>query len=337
MPQLTIPQVADEINQRSSAFAIGALQQIRVRLKSLKKSSSRLIFSSSTTKETWACHHGGRSELQFNIGMENLEDGQYIRHGVAFSLETSRSLPSIDILIPKIKLFNEYVQRNSESLSGFEMWHFINGQRSYDQPLSQISADLIKPGVFIFLGSLQPIKRVDYDQILSDLDTLLPLYKFVESNGTVSPYKDSPKAFNFRAGHYTKKSATMATRTESELSVALRHNELQDTLYKQLCREYGKSNVGTEEDNGSGGRIDAVVKTQTGFIFFEIKVGKSLQACLREAIGQLIEYSYWPGSKTAISLVVVGEPPLDKECSAYLKRLKQELLIPISYRQIVCA
>lgn len=334
MPTLSIKQLAEELNQRSSTYHIGGLQKLRVEMKGLHHSSSRSIFSSATTFDNWAFHHGGRSELQFNIGMESSDGAEYVRHGVAFSLETSRSLPDIEVLIPKIRLFNEFIQRNEEALSGFQMWHFRGGVRSTDRAPAPVASDLIEPGVFIFLGAVQPSGAPDYDLILSDFDRLLPLYQFVESGGSFAPYRDSPQAFHFRAGHNARKSSSVVTRVESKLSVSLRHNALQQALFDALCKEYGAENVGTEIPNGSGGRIDAVAKSKKGHTFFEIKVGQSLQACLREALGQLLEYSYWPGSQRAISLVIVGEAVLDEQCKAYLANLSSDLLIPVSYRRV---
>ncbi len=336
MSKLTISRAVEQLHQRTSAYAIGALQELRVHLKGLQRTSSRTIFSSATTYDTYAFHHGGRSELQFNIGLESLESKEYLRYGVAFSLETSRSLPNIDILIPKIRLFNEFLADNIAALSGLEMWHFKNNERSHNRFPAAIPAALVRPGVFVFLGALQPTDQVDYDEILARFDLLLPLYKFVESNGAVPPYKDSPATFAFRVGNRTKMSSTIVSQTERQLSISLRHNELQAALFAELCAEYGPDNVGTETTSGSGGRIDAVVKGVEGYTFYEIKVGHSPQACVREAIGQLLEYSYWPGSQNAVSLVIVGEPALDSHCTAYLERLRRDLSIPISYRQILC-
>lgn len=332
--KMSIAQLSVEINSRASTHAIGKLQQIRKQLKKRGGSSWKKIFSPKTTFEEkgYAFHHGGRHELQFNIGLEN--DGTQIRHGVAFSLEIGRNLPSIEELVPKIGLFNEFLRENRERFMNFEMWHFQNDKRSSNRSPSVIMEDLIKPKTFIFLGALQPVGKIDVDKILDDFDSLLPLFKFTESKGEVSPYIDSPDEFVFHAGNRVKKSSTTASQTAKQLSVELRHNELQAALYSQLCAEYGSENVGTEQPSGSGGRIDVVAKTKEGYTFYEIKVGRSLQACIREAIGQLLEYSYWPSSKFANSLVIVGEPSLDAECRSYIERLQHDLLFPISYRQI---
>jgi hypothetical protein len=62
-------------------------------------------------------HKGGRTELQFNLGLEGGPEGPDFRYGVAFSFEPSQSLPSIEPLIPKVARFNEYVRENAEDLA----------------------------------------------------------------------------------------------------------------------------------------------------------------------------------------------------------------------------
>ena len=55
--------------------------------------------------------------------------------------------------------------------------------------------------------------------------------------------------------------------------------------------------------------------------------------CIRQAIGQLLEYSYWPGSNQADRLIVVGEPELDSDAREYLEMLRNEFGLPIHYQQ----
>lgn len=63
----------------------------------------------------------GRSELQFNIGVEAGPHGNEIRHGVAFSFELSQSVPNIDALVPKARLFSEYLQLYPEQCADMRM------------------------------------------------------------------------------------------------------------------------------------------------------------------------------------------------------------------------
>ena len=69
------------------------------------------------------------------------------------------------------------------------------------------------------------------------------------------------------------------------------------------------------------------------YTYYEIKTGLSAQSCIREALGQLLEYSYWPGAQSATRLVIIGEPPLDKHAKTYLETLQKEFSLPMEYRQ----
>jgi hypothetical protein len=343
MSQLTIEMIAEELNRRSKGFRIGNLQDLRVELKGLAHAPSDTIFkfTTATPSRDWACHFGGRKELQFNIGSETIDGIDFLRHGVAFSLEPSQSVrldELMEILPPKIMLFNEFIREYQERLPDFLMWHWDTSgkQRSPIHQPCEITSELIQKDFFIFLGALQPRDDFDYERILVDFDRLLPLYKFVESAGNIAAYRDSPAVFQFRAGNNPKPSLSKALVAKvKSLSIALRHNDLQKALFDELCEEHGQNHVGTEIANGCGGRIDVVVQGENGYIYFEIKVGQSLQSCIRNAVGQLLEYSFWPGSQSAASLVVVGERPLDDEGRRYLETLQKELSIPIAYRQVL--
>ena len=103
---LTLYKIVSELNSRATTHPIGTHQSLRKRLKKHQRVSTQKLFTEQTTTSTWAFHHGGRSELQFNVGIEEHSGEDALRYGVAFSFETSQSLPSIEVLIPKVSLFN---------------------------------------------------------------------------------------------------------------------------------------------------------------------------------------------------------------------------------------
>jgi uncharacterized protein YbdZ (MbtH family) len=331
---MDIRTLADAVNARASGYSIGNLQSLRAELKQLKRIPGSAIFSSQTVFDEWAFHHGGRSELQFNVGLENSAVGEVIRYGLAFSFETSRSLPSIEVLVPKVALFNEYVRENRDLLSGFEMWHHQDGSSYAKRVATPITPDLVREGTFVFVGSYALSNAIEADDVLEVFDQLLPLYRYVESGGVASQSND---AFDFHPGNSKKKREATGSATERALSITLRHNELQEDLYNQLCDELGADNVGTEISSGTGGRIDIVSRDTGNFTFYEIKVGRSIRAIIREAIGQLLEYSLWPGASRPAGLVIVGEPPLDEAARTYLRALNDASPIPLSYRQVSIA
>lgn len=314
-------------------YSIGDLQSIRADLKRLKRRPGSRIFTDQTTFDDWAFHHGGRKELQFNIGYVD-DHSNSIRHGVAFSFELSLTLPSIDTLIPKVKLFNDYISLNVDEFKDMRLWYY-NPARSVDLPPMAIPSDLIKEGVFVFLGNRQPIGRIHYAKILEDFDRLLPLYRYVESGGKTVPVSASQNAgFVFKAGRSKKATFARANLSERELDIDLRHNLIQDTLYEKLVSTYGVHNVRTEQPSGVGTLIDIVVKFEDDFWFYEIKTALTARACLRQAIGQLLEYGFWPGSQEPNRFIVVGESPLDKDAQIYLARLREKFHLKIDYEVV---
>jgi hypothetical protein len=61
-----IRSIANEINSKAERYQIGSLQEIRKLLKGFKRRPGRTLFSDQTIFDTYAFHHGGRSEIQFN-------------------------------------------------------------------------------------------------------------------------------------------------------------------------------------------------------------------------------------------------------------------------------
>ena len=135
---MTIARIADELDRRSVGWRIGGLQDIRKELKGRKRRVPGRIFGAQTVFGKWAFHLGGRHELQFNIGLEELGDVSFLRYGVAFSLEASRTLPDVASLFPKIDRFNEYLRVYPDQLADLRMWHFVKHLRSDDYFTSPI-------------------------------------------------------------------------------------------------------------------------------------------------------------------------------------------------------
>ncbi|AGA33032.1 hypothetical protein TVNIR_1361 [Thioalkalivibrio nitratireducens DSM 14787] len=121
---------------------------------------------------------------------------------------------------------------------------------------------------------------------------------------------------------------------ERTIDVALRHGTIQRTLYELLCQEAGAANVRIEHPLAFGVRVDAAVRSDSGLAFYEVKVAPTVQSCVRTALGQLLEYAYWPSAERAHELIVVGEAEIDDEARAYLHLLRGRFALPVWYRRV---
>ena len=330
---MSIPELAEALNRGLGDFEIGGLQRLRMRLHSRARPAATALFDARTVHPNYAFHVGGRTELQFNIGQKERDGRPVVRHGVAFSLELSQSLPSIEPLLSKIPRFNDYVRCRPEDFPGFRMW-LDPPKAQPEHAVAPIDDEVITPGNFIMLGRWVPEADVNVRDILSDFDRFLPLYTYVESDRPLArPGKPPP----FRAGCPDFVLSTTASLPARTIDVALRHKALQRALYDHLRAEVGPERVAIEHELDFGVRVDAAVNTPHGLSFYELKVAPCLQACVRAAVGQLLEYAYWPSAKRATELVVVGEPEPDADAIEYLRLLRETFRLPLWYRQISLA
>jgi hypothetical protein len=297
-PATPVADLAERINRAASDYHVGALQQLRWRLRG-RRPKTKKIFSKITVFEEkeYAYHHGGRMELQFNIGMEQHDQRGFWRHGVAFSFERNINLPEPGLLRPKVSRFNVWVRSNADALRGFRMWDWARQTRSTDRSPGEILEASISGEAFVFLGTMSPAADVDPRRILQDFDRLLPLYEYVETVSGTQEQTPSQQSPGHGASPVTH---TTASRLAAVIEVDLRHNLLQESLIRILQAEFPGCPVHPEWAGvAASGRVDVAVETSDGLLFCEIKVAPHVRAAVREAIGQLLEYAHWPDETRA--------------------------------------
>lgn len=327
-----INTIAQEINAAAMNYRMRDFQEIRRQIHGLSRPKTREIFTAQTIHDDWAFHSGGRKELQFNIGFEG-DQNEWLRYGLAFSLEPSQTLPDPMVLEPKVLKLNEYIRENQSELEDVRFWYYFDHQRSATLPVTPIPENLIRVHTFLFWGKMSPRDTIQPEEVLFLFDRLLHVYEFVEGN---VPLKKRPaelnKGFQFKAGCSNKMEATIQRSQATTKAVTLHHNKLQAALHSILSQKYGEDNVGTENDTGRGSRVDLVVRDGNKHMYYEIKTSPSIRDCLRDAIAQLIEYSYWPGGNEADALIVVSENPLTPDARRYLLMLRKRFHLPIFYQ-----
>lgn len=116
-----------------------------------------------------------------------------------------------------------------------------------------------------------------------------------------------------------------------EIELELKHNILQIKFLQYLQTKYGKTSIKRECTAYGASRIDIVRKTNTGYVFYEIKTYNSLRTSIREAIGQLLEYSLYPKVNEAEQIVLVSHVPASSEIREYLNHIKKFIKLPFSF------
>ncbi|MCE4059318.1 hypothetical protein LXM60_03735 [Pandoraea sputorum] len=113
------------------------------------------------------------------------------------------------------------------------------------------------------------------------------------------------------------------------VEVSPEYARMQRELMIELRKEYPNGSVEREFNF-----IDVLVRTADEMRLYEIKSDLSPRSVLRQAIGQLLEYSFFyiksDGRKKV--LTVVGRSSLSDADAEYLKHLCEEFKLPLEYR-----
>lgn len=163
------------------------------------------------------------------------------------------------------------------------------------------------------------VNRINRYQPL-DWDGALPLQK--SESPAMSPPNASEATHPERSEELRKRSAVTGTVYSPD------HVKLQNAMYKWLLKTHSADQVFYEKNF-----VDLTLRTTKGDIFYEIKTAVTVRACVREALGQLLEYGHYADQNRATRLVIVGTPFPTSEDAAYLSHLRRLYSLPITYQR----
>lgn len=120
------------------------------------------------------------------------------------------------------------------------------------------------------------------------------------------------------------------TRAGSKPSVINpRHQMIQSELLAYLRQQHPDAAVYAEENF-----IDISIrrKDHPAVELYEIKPYYSARKCIREALGQLLDYAHLEGQSDGLRLIVVGPTPASESDRAYVEFIQQHLNLTFEYK-----
>lgn len=195
---MTVKEIAEKLNEKAitDGYQISKLPELR-KLHLNKKVLPNKIFTGLTIFDDvhkYAFHHGGRDEMQFNFGEEEVGGRRYTRCGLCFSLEASQSLPDpVNDLETFRKRFNQCIDKHATFFRRFKAWYFKDGVRHGDYQPQRIPDAWFEYGNFICIGNiidkpLHQLTETDLDWMLSEFDRLMPIYEYCVLNNEVASF-----------------------------------------------------------------------------------------------------------------------------------------------------
>ncbi len=133
-----------------------------------------------------------------------------------------------------------------------------------------------------------------------------------------------------RQGVKTRNIKTQVRTISSSSYIAeQKHNKIQETLRKQLINKYGEENVIFEENF-----VDVKLIQPNYLGFYEVKSSSYASQCIKEALGQILLYSYNDQDIRDKKIYVVGQYPATEQECGYINFIKEKLKLDFEYLNV---
>ncbi len=232
--------------------------------------------------------------------------------------------------------FNQYVKRGwlSQMEEDVKAIHGDYKQlRNSDYPLFNIR--FRREDVHVNLSNPKIISQ-------DDPSTRAKYYKLYDKKGdfVFSNTPDTRRTLKLKSkkSGQTLPSKRSATESKSEKRIIFntdvrktsydpRHNRMQNAIRDILVNSGLYTSVEMEVNF-----VDITATTASGKVhFYEIKTSPA-KASIREALGQVMEYAFYPTEKKADKLIIVAPVPADELDVQYIKMLRKEYHIPVWFQ-----
>lgn len=159
-----------------------------------------------------------------------------------------------------------------------------------------------------------------------------------DSNITTNRYKLLPQETVIRIGTVDDEDETegnkKSTNTRkkifnSECEYDPYHDQMQNAIYDLLktSKQYDYKRVYIEK-----GRVDIkAITKENAWHYFELKTDNPKQS-IRKALGQIMEYAYFPDMEKAEKLIIVADEEPNQEVIKYLQYIRKKFNLPLTYR-----
>lgn len=156
----------------------------------------------------------------------------------------------------------------------------------------------------------------ELETLVESIDTAIkdPKMKFEKGNGTGS----NSYSQNIGGG---------------KRNVNRTHADITNDLHKYLTQSntYKDFEISTEKTRISNNLVDCAAKNKNKHILFEVKTANSVLACIRQALGQIMEYALLDTSLDVEQLIIIGPAIPNDNDLIYFQNLKDKLKLPLQY------
>lgn len=144
------------------------------------------------------------------------------------------------------------------------------------------------------------------------------------------PQKKKPKGISTPQKDQGEKNTDDQERSGASSYIAEQtHSKIQNKLREQLIAKYGESCVACEMNY-----VDLTLTYNDTITLYEVKSDAYAATCIRQALGQIIQYAHRLDPNKKVKLYIVGQYPLKENEKPYLSYIQENLKIDLDYISI---
>ena len=142
----------------------------------------------------------------------------------------------------------------------------------------------------------------------------------------------NPK-MNFESGNGTGSNSYSQNVSGGKRIVNRTHADITNDLHDYLrnSKDYKNFEISTEKTRICNNLVDCAAKNKNKYVLFEVKTANSVLACIRQALGQIIEYALLDTSLDIKKLIIIGPTIPSENDLIYFQNLKEKLKLPLQY------
>lgn len=238
--------------------------------------------------------------------------------------------------INNVEVINEERSREIKRTYQREGWFQEMKGELRDLKLDEKSLDLWQ-GNYLFNVRFKPEdyeKYPDGTLILTD-DNSITSYHYVllHVNETPKIAQEADEEFVLGRCHPERRFSGKSIKKKVEekiIEYPFLHHQISKALEETLKTNHNA--VYPEHDTGFKTSIDIVAVKGGKKYFYEIKTSHDVKTCIRQGLGQLMEYSYYPNRNLADKVFLVTPHCLkDKKLIDYIETIRKQLRLPFYY------
>ena len=168
------------------------------------------------------------------------------------------------------------------------------------------------------------------------LDVFTYMYQLFEQFGDEKEKKEAIAVKQRKKERRTRRNATNSRNTKAQVRILSgtyiaeqKHNKIQEALIEKLSKKYGKESVIVEENY-----VDVKLIQPDLVTFYEVKSSSYATECIKEALGQILLYSFNDTDIRPKKHIVVGQYPATDNDEKYIDFLKLNLKLELDYLDI---